>query len=97
MEIWWDHTDEKSEVLGKRMCPSAALSTINRTWTLLGGSIGFRGKKSTANLLSYGTASFSRCFVVVVFVLVLVVVVLVLVADVVVIVLFFVVAKVTSY
>jgi hypothetical protein len=44
----------ETEVLGKKTCPSATLSTTNPTWLDPGSNPGRRGGKPTTNRLSYG-------------------------------------------
>jgi hypothetical protein len=57
MEHRWNETDRgKTEVLGKKTCPSATLSTTNPTWTDPGSNPGLRGGRQAANRLSHGTA-----------------------------------------
>jgi hypothetical protein len=47
---------EKAEVLGKKTCPSATLSTTNPTWTNPGSNQALRDGRPTINRLSHGTA-----------------------------------------
>jgi hypothetical protein len=46
----------KTEVLGEKNCPIAALSTTNPTWTDPGSNTGLRGERPANNRLSHGTA-----------------------------------------
>jgi hypothetical protein len=48
----------KTEVLGRKTCPSATNFTRNPTWTDPGKNQGLRGERPATNHLSHGTAVF---------------------------------------
>jgi hypothetical protein len=46
----------ETDVLGRKTCPSASLSTTNPTWPDRGSNPGRSGRKQATNRLSYVTA-----------------------------------------
>jgi hypothetical protein len=59
--IWWDVDWQGKPKYSEKTCPSATLSTRNRTWPDPGSNPGRRGGKPANNRFSYGAAITLLC------------------------------------
>ena len=57
MEHWWNDTDGTTEILGKKTCHSANLSTTDFTWADRGSNPGLRDERLTTNSLIHGASN----------------------------------------